>query len=114
MKALDGSCRHQWIVTRWNTQEKYRVAEMLMCQTCCRIRSWTDVVDQNHVHDSITELCDLVLQYKGKDFVDPDALRENFLAAMTLGKLSIPEAKEHIKTKYDLYAPVDPPEEDKA
>lgn len=113
MKALDASCRHQWIIARWNTQEKYRVAELLMCQSCSKIKSWTDVVDQNHVHDSVGELCDLVIKYRGRDQVDPDALREAFLTAVGSGNLTIPEAKEHIKAKYNLYAPIDPKEEDK-
>lgn len=112
MRSLDSSCRHQWIVTRWNTQEKYRVAELLMCQHCCKIRSWTDVVDQNHVHESVEELTSLVVKYAKKN-VDPDALRESFMCQWKEGALCIPDIKENIKSKYDLYPPPEKEEEDK-
>lgn len=71
------------------------------------------MVNQNHVHESIEDLNGLVKQYKGQDAIDPDALREMFLKCLLAGNLSIPETKELIKAKYDLYPPIDPPEEDK-
>jgi len=40
-------CDHSLIVTRWNTQEKYRIAELLMCQRCARIFEWQYVVDRD-------------------------------------------------------------------
>ena len=108
---FDPQCRHRWIVTRWNTQEKYKVAELLVCSHCCKIQSWQDIVDGNHLYDAVSELCDMVTKYR-KNQVDPDALREAFFLAISEGNLTIPEAKERIKAKYDLYAPVDPPEEE--
>lgn len=108
---FDPSCKHLWTVTRWNTQEKYKIADLVMCQHCCKIQSWQDIVDANHLHESVIELCNLVIKYK-KNQVDPDALREAFCLSISEGNLTIPEARERIKAKYDLYAPVDPPEID--
>jgi len=83
-----------------------------MCQLCCKIQSWTSVVDLNHVHESLEELYGLCAKYKAIDPVDPDNLRDMFLKCLMAGNLSIPEVKELIKAKYDLYPPIDPPNED--
>jgi hypothetical protein len=109
---FDPSCRHQWIVTRWNIQEKYRVAEMLTCQSCLRIQSFQDAVDNNHLHESINSLWDLVQKYKPNGGIDPDNLRGVFLTYLNRGS-SIPDAMQLIKAQYDLYPPDNPqPDED--
>ncbi len=41
------NCRHSLIVTRWNTQEKYRIAELVMCRKCARLFEWQDLVDRD-------------------------------------------------------------------
>lgn len=108
---FDPSCRHRWIVTRWNTQEKYKVAELMVCQHCCRIQSWQDVVDSNHLHESINSLWGLVQKYKPNDGIDPDNIRGVFITYLNRGS-DIPQALEMIKAQYGLYPPVDPPEEE--
>ncbi len=108
---FDPSCKHLWTVTRWNTQEKYRVAELMVCQHCCKIQSWQDVVDGNHLHSSINSLWSLVQLHRPDDGIDPDNLRGVFLTYLERGS-TIPEAVELIKAQYGLYPPEDP-EEDK-
>lgn len=104
---FDPNCKHNWIVTRWNTQEKYHVAELLACQTCCRIKSWQDVVHENHVHDAFYELWLCVKLYKPDAGIDPDAFRGLFMKHIESGD-TIPITVSRLKAQYDLYPVIDP------
>ncbi len=84
-----------------------------MCQVCCRIQSWQDVVDGNHLHESINGLWSLVQKYKPNDGIDPDNIRGVFLTYLNRGS-NIPEALEMIKSQYGLYPQEDPEVDDKA
>jgi hypothetical protein len=74
-----------------------------MCQHCCRLKSYEDVIYENHAHDSLERLKAMLTACRGKDHgVDPDAFRGDFMQMLGQGCL-IPDACQEMVKKYKLY-----------
>lgn len=98
-----------WTPTRWQMSEKkFQLVEMLMCQHCCKLLSYSEVIEANHRIDGLNNLYHNLKEQRVTH--DADRVRAEFDALMEEGH-PVSAAVHHMKTKYSLY-PVSPPAQD--
>lgn len=105
MNINASDCKHQWYPVRWAIKDKNRYVEQLMCQKCCILINFQDVVDSNHRLAALSDLQLTMTKLNPK--LDWDTVRIQFLQLLDEG-CTIPDAHHQIKMCYKLYPPAPP------